>query len=478
MSARGGVFTVAGTVVNLVISVLGTVVITRLLAVSDFGIYGMAVLLFNFMLLFLDAGLSQAVIQQKEINHYQVSTLFWVNVGIAFLLAILTAGATPVLVWIFNEPRLIEINLVLSVVFVISAFTLQHKALLARRMKHGRLSVISFIAALVSTIVAVTIGFLGGGYWALVAMPLTNQIVTAIGMWLLCDWVPGLPRRGTGVRKMIAFGANITGFNFINYFARNTDNALLGYAWGANSLGLYTRAYTLIMLPANRLNGPITSVVVPALSRLVDDPQRYRLTYIRMLSMTGGILTIAITWAMSMVDILIPLLFGEQWIHMVIVTYALAPVCFASATNAANGWLYNSFGHVSRQLRWTKVHVPIIVLAAAIGVQWGEIGVALAMSISYGSLKFFGFAYATKGTPVLTKDFFEIVIQPILMCAPAMAIVLCYKFIMQGQGNVIVELIIRTLIYIFVISIVFLAIPWGRKFMHDIRYAGRILKNR
>src|SRR6266542_1676533 len=82
---------------------------------------------------------------------------------------------------------------------------------------------------------------------------------------------------------MLAFGRNLTAYNILNYLARNIDNLLIGRYWGAQQLGLYARAYPLLLLPLDQIVGPIDGVAVTALSRLADTEERYRQAYLRML---------------------------------------------------------------------------------------------------------------------------------------------------------------------------------------------------
>jgi PST family polysaccharide transporter len=82
---------------------------------------------------------------------------------------------------------------------------------------------------------------------------------------------------------MLAYGGNLTGFNVTTFFARNLDNALIGKFWGAYQLGVYARAYQMLFMPMQQINAPLVAVVVPALSRLADSPERYRKAYLRIL---------------------------------------------------------------------------------------------------------------------------------------------------------------------------------------------------
>ncbi len=98
-------------------------------------------------------------------------------------------------------------------------------------------------------------------------------------------WMPGLPRRGAKVRSMIAFGGNVAVSYLILNVNRGADNVLIGWHWGAGPLGLYSRAYNLLMLPVRQLSGPAASVAVPAFSRIQSDPERFSRYYLRVVNL-------------------------------------------------------------------------------------------------------------------------------------------------------------------------------------------------
>ncbi|TGV78522.1 lipopolysaccharide biosynthesis protein, partial [Mesorhizobium sp. M2D.F.Ca.ET.145.01.1.1] len=105
-------------------------------------------------------------------------------------------------------------------------------------------------------------------YWALFAGTLTGAVLPTLCYWASSRWRPGLPRKVEGISQLIHFGAGITGFNFANFFARNLDNVLIGKYWGEAQLGLYDRAYKLLLFPLSQITNPLSKVMVPALSRL------------------------------------------------------------------------------------------------------------------------------------------------------------------------------------------------------------------
>ncbi len=230
----------------------------------------------NFVNLFNHLGLSMATVQRAEITHAQVSALFWVNLGLSVVLAGITTVLAPVLAWFYGEPRLVGITLALAAAFVFGGLTVQHQALLRRRMEFRALAIINIVAAMTMAVVGISAALCGMGYWSLVCMYIALPAAQAVGVWVACRWRPGGFAWHTGVGSMLAFGGHVTGYNLVNYFSRNLDNVLIGWRWGAAPLGLYSRAYTLLLLPIKQVSPPIAAIAIPAMSRLYTDPPRYR----------------------------------------------------------------------------------------------------------------------------------------------------------------------------------------------------------
>jgi len=393
--------------VNFLVAALGAIWLTRQLTPDDYGLFGMVLFITGFAQLFVDWGLSRAVVQKPEITHEQVSTLFWFSLTISVLLSLIVAAATPWIVKFYDEPRVASINIAMSGLYVLGGLTMQHRALLQRRMEFGKLNTIAVIAPLVATLVAVVIAFYGGGYWALVSMPAVSQLVTCVGVWRACRWRPGPPRRHTGVREFLAFGGHVTIFHFINYLFRNADNAMIGFVWGSGPLGLYTRAYSLMMLPATKFNTPITQVIVPALSRLQHSAERYREAYQRTIRLVAAMTAIPTTLLILTAPEILPLLLGHRWDDVVPVFVALGPAAIMAGTNVAAGWLYLSCGHVDRQTRWGVIASVFLLAPIVFTLPYGVLAVAIAVSVSRVLIQLPSVSYACHGTPLRTRDYIK-----------------------------------------------------------------------
>ena len=180
-------------------------------------------------------------------------------------------------------------------------------------MRFSALAIIEIVALVLSTGMGIGMAVAGRGYWALVAMTVAQPAVSLVGVWLVTRWIPGRPQRRSGIRSMLQYGGTVTLNNVIVYLAYNADKVLLGRFWGAETLGIYGRAYQLINLPTENLNSTIGLVAFPALSRLQNDPVRLRSYFLKGYSLFLS-LVIPITMGCALFAEEIILVFlGSKW---------------------------------------------------------------------------------------------------------------------------------------------------------------------
>src|SRR5271170_5910836 len=196
---RGGAARLAGQAATLLLRAGALVVLARLLGPKDYGLVGMVTAFTGVLTWFRDFGLSAAAVQRADITRDQHSTLFWINVLLGALLALVTLAAAPAIAAFYHEPRLLWVAAVLGMAFLFNSVGIQHSALLQREMRFTALSAISALSLIVGTAIAIGAAAIGYGYWALVASSVATPLVASIGFWLATGWVPGMPRRHAGI---------------------------------------------------------------------------------------------------------------------------------------------------------------------------------------------------------------------------------------------------------------------------------------
>ena len=476
-SVRGGIVTIAAQASKFSLKFGSTALLARLLLPEDYGLIGMATVIIGFVEYFKDLGLSTATIQRQEINHNQISTLFWINLGVGCLVAIIVAALAPAIALFYNEPRLQAVTLALATNFVFGGLTVQHQALLKRQMQFASLAKIEIIAMAMGVGSAVISAYYGASYWALVVMLMVTALTNAIGVWLACSWRPGLPRRDAKIGSMLAYGGNLTGFGLVNYFSRNLDNILIGRRWGSGQLGLYAQAYRLLLLPIQQINTPINSVALPTLSSLQAEPEKYSRYYYKaiLLITTLGMPIVAFMFATA--DDLILLMLGKQWLGSVPLFKYLMPAAFIGTFNVAGGWVYQSLGRTDRQFRIGMVTSTINSIIFLISVNWGAIGVARAYGLSQPILIIFSLNYCYWGTPLKIREFFKTIAKPAFASLGAAGILIAiHQFVLTADYNLIASLLVDCGLYGLLYLTLWLILPGGRKTLGEILAVLKIMK--
>lgn len=478
-SVRGGFVTIVSQVSKFILKFGSTSILARLLTPEDYGVIGMATVTIGFVEYFKDLGLSAATIQRQEINHQQISNLFWINLSLSCAIALIVAGLSPVVAAFYHEPRLQAITLALAINFIFGGLTVQHQALLKRQMQFGSLAKIDIISMLVGVITAIVMALSGLRYWALVLMLMATAVTNALGVWLACQWRPGLPSRNSGVGSMLAYGRDLTGFRIINYFSRNLDNILIGRRWGSQQLALYAQAYRLLLLPIHQINNPIHNVALPTLSSLQTEPEKYRRYYFKaiLLITTLGMPVVALMFATA--DDLVLLMLGKQWTGSIILFKFLMPAAFIGTFNVAEGWVYQSLGHTDRQIRIGLVMTIIDCIIFLISVQWGAMGVAQAYGISQPILVIFSLNYCYWGTHLKFSDFIRTIARPALASiTAAIALMALKNSILTLDLNLPLGLLLDCLLYgVFYLSL-WLILPGGHKSFSEILEILRLIKQK
>jgi len=421
---RGGAARLGAQVANFAIRTISLMVLARLLGPKDFGLVGMVTAFTGVLALFRDFGLSSAAIQRDTVTEEQLSTLFWINILVGLLLAVLVLGMAPVIAAFYHEPRLIGVTASLGTAFLFNAVGVQHGVILQRQMRFTTLSLINTIALILSTGIAIVAAMLGWGYWSLVVMAVAFPLILTVGNWFAAHWTPGIPRKESGVRSMMRFGGAVTLNSLIWYVAINLDKVLLGRYWGVDALGLYGRAYQLINIPTDNINSAAGEVAFAALSRIQNDLVRLKSYFLKgytlVLAMT---LPVAIGCALF-ADDLISVVLGAKWQAATPIFRLLAPTVLGFAIGNPLSWLLFSTGRVRRSTLLSLACSPILIVAYTIGLPYGPKGVAAAYSAGMMLWIFPAIAWAVRGTGISFKDILSTVRWPLVsgMVAAALAI--------------------------------------------------------
>ncbi|WP_208109437.1 lipopolysaccharide biosynthesis protein [Microbacterium sp. BK668] len=374
--------TILGQIVRIAVQLGGIMILARLLTPTDYGLLAMVTAIIGVGELVRDFGLGSAAIQARTLSRGQKNNLFWINAGIGAVLMLVTIAASWPIADFYDDPRLQPITAALSVTFLLNGLSTQFRAHMSRSLRFGRLVIVETGAQVIALAVGVTMAFAGAAYWSLVGQSVAQTIAALALLLFLTGWLPGGVSRREPMRGLLSYGSNMFGTQLLAYASRNVDSIVIGARFGAGPLGIYNRAFQLMMLPLLQLNAPSTRVALPVLSRLQDDRARYAqfITFGQsaLLTVLGAALALLGAQAESVVRIML----GPQWLEAVPVFRILLVAGFFQAAGYAVYWVFLSKGLMRQNMYYSLATRPLMIAMILFGSIWGMYGVAIAYSAS------------------------------------------------------------------------------------------------
>ncbi len=448
---------------------LSQILLARLLLPAEFGLVAMVGPVLGLVGTFADLGLTQVTVQRPSITQAELSALFWINVGISTAFALLISGCAPLIAAFYNEPDLVPILVCLAAVMLAPGLSAQHVALLNRRMQFSRLAAMDIACTLISGSAGILAAWHGLGAWSLVLMQAANAGTILVMSWISSGWLPSRPRRTPGALRLLRFGGHLTGFNLVTFFATNLDAVMIGKFAGSAALGLYDRSFKLVAAPIWTMSLPIDRVAVSLLSRLHDDPYRYRIAFLQMLQVLLLVTLPALAFVVSAAHTLVPLVMGSEWVAASPVVAWLAVATAFAPLSIGAYWLFVSQGRAGEQFAFGAVRTAASVAMLLIGLPWGAVGVAVAYGLSglfVHGLLIWG---AVRRGPVSRRDLVGACF-PLLLAGLAAGLAVAWaeqRMEMDGVAALVRMAVAFAMSYA-VFAAVRLCLPGGRQLLHGL----------
>ncbi len=376
---RGTRWVIVAQIASQFISLGVLAALYRLVMPDQFGLLGMVVPLLLLGKIFASFGLNVATVQKRQLTEGQLSTVFWVSLLVSTLVAGAVAASGPLVAWVYQVPQLAQLVAALAGTLVLAAAGAQHRALLERKLRIGRLAGARVIAQATGGLAAVVAAFAQWGVWALVVQQYVELAVLGALVWWLESWRPRRWSQCRAAGDLLRFGGYYSLSSLMFYVAQNMDKILI--AWllagsreGQTALGLYSQAFNLMMKPVYLVTSPITGVMLPALSRLAHQKHEleqlaarfYRMVAIFLFPCGVGLTVVA-------VDVML-VLGGESWRPAGYLLMVLAPTVLVQGLLNISGSLFAATGN-ARALFFGSLATAIVMsgavlVGASLGGYW------------------------------------------------------------------------------------------------------------
>ncbi len=403
-----------------VTQVLFTILLARLLTTADFGLVAMAFLVTRLVLAISQVQFGAAIIQDEDISEAQVSALFLLSVGINAVMSAACCIAAPLAADFFNEPRLTPVLQVMSWGLLLSSLSFP-TVLLRKRMDFGAYSAHELYSMLAGNLLAVAAAFAGMGVWSLVLRMMVQRLVFAVSIWRITRWRPVRPSFA-GIGGHMRYGLHLLGSNVLYFASQNMAPILIGRFEGKETLGCFTIAFNLALVPAQQVQGVFTTVLTPAFASIQRDLASFRRRAYASTFALGLVYIPAMLGLAAVARPFVRFAYGEKW----------APVAGFLALLAGAG-LVKGIEHLLRSVilatgrsaaivRITAIETGSMLLFLAVG---GGLGGTSGLVVAYVASAFVSGAFtlreahaAVGGDPLFLRA-----IGRSLLAAVAMAVV-------------------------------------------------------
>ena len=353
------------------------IVLARLLLPEDYGIITLVVIFITIANVFVQRGFNTALIQKKDANEVDFSSVFYLSVFVAGLLYVVLFLAAPFIASFYEEPQLIPVFRVLSLTLFLGAFNSIQNAIIARKMQFKKLFISSLGAIVVSGTVGIFMAYKGFGVWALVLQQLTNRLLVTLILWFTVKWRPRLLFSIERVKSLFSFGWKLLVSSIINTLYMNLRSLIIGKMYNAEMLGFFNRGKRFPELIVTNINGSIQSVMFPVLSSQQDNRPRVK-DMVRRSIVTSSFILFPIMVGLAVIaEPLVRILLTEKWLPCVpflqifCASYALWPI------HTANLQAINALGRSDIFLKLEIVKMVLGLAILGVTVFYGVYAIAL-----------------------------------------------------------------------------------------------------
>lgn len=315
-----------------IIQFIVSVILARLLTPSDYGLIGLITVFISIALVFAQSGLGQALVQRKNIDNVEFSTVFYFSMAFSILLYTILFLCAPLIAEFYKSYKLINVIRVLGITVIIGAINSVQQAYIQKTMQFKRFFYSTLSGTLVSAIIGIAMAYSGYGIWSLVLQQVTNQFVNTVVLWFTVKWRPIFTFSIKKAKRLFTYGWKLLCSSLLDTIYNNIYSLIIGKFYTSSDLGYYNRGKQFPMLVIQNVNSAIDSVLFPVLSGAQDDKNRLKAMVRRSIVTSTFIIFPCMAGLAAIAKPLTILLLTEKWLPAVpfiqfcCFTYAFWPI--------------------------------------------------------------------------------------------------------------------------------------------------------
>ena len=357
-----------------VVTFVVSIILARLLDPAVYGTIALVTVFTTILQVFVDSGLGTALVQKKDSDKVDFSTVFYFNFALCLVLYAILFFSAPLISAFYEKPELTPIVRVLGLTLVISGVKNIQQSYVSKHMLFKKFFYSTIGSTVVSAIVGIYMAYAGYGVWALVAQNLLNNLVTAIILWFTVRWHPTLDFSFERLKSLFSFGWKILVSGLLNTIYNDVRTLIIGKKYSSDDLAFYNKGNQFPSLIVNNVNTSIDSVLLPVMAKEQDNRQRVMEMTRRAIKTSTYVIMPMMMGLAVCAEPIVRLLLTEKWLESV---FFMRIFCFVYAFYTIQTANLNAIKALGRSdlFLWLEIIKKIVGVAAIaismwFGVEW------------------------------------------------------------------------------------------------------------
>lgn len=409
------------------ISFIVSIVLARLLSPNEYGVVAIVTVFLNIFQVFIDGGLGSALVQKKDADDLDFSTIFFFNIFMCGIVYVGVFFSAPLLARYYNNDILTDVIRVLGITVLISGVKNIQHAYVSKKMIFKKFFYSTLLGTIAAGIAGIILAYRGWGVWALVAQHIMNTLMDTIVLWVTVKWRPKLLFSFERLKTLVSFGWKILASNLLNTIYNNIRQLIIGKVYSEADLAFYNRGKQFPAFVTNNINSSINSVLLPVMAQAQDDDKRVKMMARRSIMTSSFFLWPLMFGLMATGKNLFSLLLTDKWLPALPYLYIFCFVDGIYPIHSANLNAIKAKGRsdVFLKLEIIKKIVGILVILvtmkiSVMAIAWGSVFYAIFASIvnAFPNKKLLNYSYLEQVSDILPSIILSIVMAVIVHFLP------------------------------------------------------------
>lgn len=397
--------------------------LARLISPAEMGILALTAIFFAVAASLANAGFGQALIRKIDRTEADINTMFWFNAGMSLIMSIILFLAAPWFAEFFNQPDLVNLTRVSSVMMFLNSFGSVHWTLYSCRRDFKTPAIISTCVAIVGMPLCLYLAYIGWSYWAVVMQGVFTGLLSLIIVWIVSPWKPRFMFSWASFKELFGFGGRMTAAGLLYTVYRELRSFIIGKFYSPADLGLYHRGVHIIAVVPNTVTSMLETVTYPILSTIQNDVTRLKEVYRLYIRITSLVIIWGVFLLGSLAVPFVRIMYGDTWLGCVPYIQILSFSFAIAQISTINLNLIKVRGRADIILRLEIIKRTFSLILMLIGASISVEAICWA-SVLYEQLAIFVNCWYTGKIIDLTwwrqqKDYWPYILLALLACAPA-----------------------------------------------------------